>query len=89
VSDALLIEVTSSAIRTLLFVMAPLLLGMLIVGFAVSLFQAVTQVNEPTLVFIPKLAVTFVLLLFAGPWMADQMLQFTTNMFTMLPVLAR
>jgi flagellar biosynthetic protein FliQ len=61
----------------------------LIVGIAVSLFQAVTQVNEPTLVFIPKLAVSFVILLVAGPWMADQMLQFTTRMFTMLPVLAR
>lgn len=88
-TDALLIELASAAIRTLLFVLAPLLLSMLIVGFAVSLFQAVTQVNEPTLVFIPKLAISLVMLLLAGPWMADQMLQFTTRMFTMLPALAR
>jgi hypothetical protein len=52
-------------------------------------FQAVTQVNEPTLVFIPKFAISFVVLLIAGPWMADQLLQFTTQMLTMLPAMAR
>jgi flagellar biosynthesis protein FliQ len=89
VSDALLLDVMTNAVKTLMLILAPLMLGMLIVGLVVSVFQAATQINEATLVFVPKLVAAFAILLFAGPWMASQMMQFTTRLFTMLPQMAR
>jgi flagellar biosynthetic protein FliQ len=88
-TDAMLMEMMTGGMKIMIMILAPLLLSMLVVGLGVSLFQAVTQVNEPTLVFIPKFAISFVVLLIAGPWMADQLLQFTTQMLTMLPAMAR
>lgn len=88
-TDVALLEITRDAITTLLMVLAPLLIGALIVGLAVSVFQAVTQVNEATLVFAPKLLVTVLVLLIAGPWMADTLVGFTVRMLTMLPQLVR
>jgi flagellar biosynthesis protein FliQ len=88
-SDALLLELVTNTIKTLILVLAPLLLTMLAVGLVVSIFQAVTQVNESTLVFVPKLLASFAVLLIAGPWMADQLAQYTTQVLTMLPLLAR
>ena len=88
-TDAMLMEMMTGGMKIMIMILAPLLLSMLVVGLGVSLFQAVTQVNEPTLVFIPKFAISFVVLLVAGPWMADQLLQFTTQMLTMLPAMAR
>lgn len=88
-NDAVLLELARDAITTLLMVLAPLLLSALVIGLAVSVLQAVTQVNEATLVFVPKLIVTFLVLLIAGPWMADQMLRFTTRLMMLLPQLTR
>jgi flagellar biosynthetic protein FliQ len=88
-SDALLLQLVTDTIKTLILVLAPLLLTMLAVGLLVSVFQAVTQVNESTLVFVPKLVASFAVLLIAGPWMANQLTQFTTQVLTMLPQLAR
>jgi flagellar biosynthetic protein FliQ len=88
-SDALLLDVMSNAVKTLMLVLAPIMLGTLAIGLVISVFQAVTQINEQTLTFVPKLVAAFAILLFAGPWMASQMMQFTTQLFTMLPQMAR
>ncbi|MDI3340336.1 MAG: flagellar biosynthesis protein FliQ [Sphaerobacter sp.] len=88
-TDMLVLELTRDSITTLLLVLAPLLLAALAVGLAVSIFQAVTQVNEATLTFVPKMVVMFVVLLVAGPWMADQLVRFTVRLLTSLPQLAR
>ncbi len=88
-SEMMLLDLVTAAIKTLMFVLAPLLLSMLAIGLVVSVFQAVTQINEATLVFVPKIVVTFVVLIVAGPWMASQMFQFTSQVLTMLPLLAR
>jgi flagellar biosynthetic protein FliQ len=61
------------AIVTLILVTAPLMLVGLIVGVAVSLLQALTQIQEATLVFVPKILAIFVTLLIALPFMADTM----------------
>jgi flagellar biosynthetic protein FliQ len=88
-NELTLLEVTRNAVMTMLLVSAPLLVCILVVGLVVSVFQAVTQVNEQTLVFVPKMIVAFVVLLVAGPWMANQMLRFTVDMFTLMPSLTR
>jgi flagellar biosynthetic protein FliQ len=65
------LDVARDAIVTLLLVAAPLMLVGLIVGVAVSLFQALTQIQETTLVFVPKILAIFLALLVALPFMAD------------------
>ncbi len=65
------LDVARDAIVTLLIVAAPLMLVGLVVGVAISLLQALTQIQETTLVFIPKILAIFVALLIALPFMAD------------------
>ncbi|HTJ95022.1 MAG TPA: flagellar biosynthesis protein FliQ [Pararobbsia sp.] len=65
----------------------PLLLTSLVVGLTVSLFQAVTQINESTLTFIPKLLAVFAALVVAGPWMLHLMLDYMRQIFTNIPSL--
>jgi flagellar biosynthesis protein FliQ len=65
------LDVARDAIVTLLIVAAPLMLVGLVVGVVISLLQALTQIQETTLVFIPKILAIFVALLIALPFMAD------------------
>ncbi|QKE82660.1 flagellar biosynthesis protein FliQ [Arthrobacter sp. NEB 688] len=65
----------------------PVLLTALAVGFVISLFQAVTQVQEVTLSFVPKLIGVAVVLVVAGHWMLQEAVSFTRAMFDMLPQL--
>ena len=67
------LDVARDAIETLLLVSAPLMLVGLVVGVVVSLFQALTQIQETTLVFVPKIIAIFVTLLLALPFMADSL----------------
>ena len=65
------LDVARDAIETLLLVAAPLMLVGLVVGVAVSLLQALTQIQETTLIFVPKILAIFLALLIALPFMAD------------------
>ena len=73
------------AIEVALMLAGPLLFSALIVGLAVSVFQAATQINEATLSFIPKLIMTFAMLLIAGPWMLRVMVEFMRRLFESIP----
>ncbi len=64
---------------------APLLLSALVIGVLISLFQAATQINEMTLSFVPKLLVLVVVLLLAGPWMLELLVEFTRKLFQDIP----
>ena len=88
-NELTLLEVTRSAITTLLLVLAPLLGAALIVGLIISLIQAVTQINEATLTFAPKIIAIFIALLVFGPWMGNRLLLFTTDLFQLLPEMAK
>jgi flagellar biosynthetic protein FliQ len=68
-------------------VSAPLLLTALVVGLAVSVFQAATQINEMTLSFIPKLLAMFAALVLAGPWMLALLIDYVQRLFTSIPQL--
>ena len=65
------LDVARDAIWTIVVVSSPLMIVGLVVGVAVSLFQALTQIQEQTLVFVPKILAIFVTLLLALPFMAD------------------
>jgi flagellar biosynthesis protein FliQ len=66
---------------------APVLLTALILGFAISLFQSVTQIQEATLSFVPKAIGVGVALLVSGNWMLHEMMSYTTNLFEQIPAL--
>ncbi|MCP4633558.1 MAG: flagellar biosynthesis protein FliQ [candidate division Zixibacteria bacterium] len=77
------------AITLTLLVSSPMLTFGLIVGLSISILQAVTQIHEMTLTFIPKIvAVAFALLLFL-PWMINMILDFTTRLFGNMSMIAR
>ena len=65
------LDVARDSITTLVFVASPLMLVGLVVGVVVSLFQALTQIQEQTLVFVPKILAIFAAMLIALPFMAD------------------
>lgn len=78
----------AQAMQTTLIVAAPVLLVVLIIGLAVSIFQAATQINEQTLSFIPKLVGVVASLVVAGPWMLATMVDYMRTVFTSIPTLA-
>ena len=65
----------------------PVLLVGIIVGLAVSIFQAATQINESTLQFVPKLFSIFLVLIFGGPWLIQYMVNYMTELFNSIPQL--
>jgi flagellar biosynthesis protein FliQ len=81
VNELLIVDLASSAIRTAFLVAAPALILGLVVGLAVSLFQAVTSIQDPTLSFVPKILAIMLIVLLAFPWMISIMKDFTEGIF--------
>jgi len=77
------------AIKTVILLSAPVFVAGMAVGLAVSIFQALTQIQEMTLTFVPKIVAVFLALLFFMPWMMRLMLDFTGNILTNIPVYIR
>ncbi|MCH7472982.1 flagellar biosynthesis protein FliQ [bacterium] len=76
-----LLDVASQAIQTALYMALPVLAISLLTGFTISIFQAVTSIQEQTMTFVPKIFVTGLVLIFASPWMFQQMNTFATGIF--------
>ncbi|GEK86906.1 flagellar biosynthesis protein FliQ [Microbacterium aerolatum] len=66
---------------------APILITALVVGFGISLLQSITQVQEVTLSFVPKIVAVAIALLIAGNWMIAEIIAFTNDMFDRIPML--
>jgi flagellar biosynthetic protein FliQ len=79
------LSIGQGALGVMLAVGAPLLVTALVVGLAVSVLQAATQINEMTLSFIPKLLAMAAVLLVAGPWMLDTLVAYTQRLFAHIP----
>ncbi|UTH74343.1 flagellar biosynthesis protein FliQ [Chromobacterium sp. IIBBL 290-4] len=84
-SPELVISIVQNALYILIIVAAPVLLTSLLVGLLVSVLQAATQINEMTLTFIPKLLAMFLVLVLAGPWMLNTLIEYTTRLFQSIP----
>lgn len=69
----------------LLLIAAPVLLTVLVVGLVVSIFQAATQINEPTLSFVPKIVAAVLVLAVAGPWMLTQLVEYLQQILQKIP----
>lgn len=84
-TQELVLELANRAMMTTLIVIAPLLVTGLVVGLAISIFQAVTQIHEMTLTFIPKIVALFVALMIFLPWMLTKFVGFVTELFNNIP----
>jgi len=83
-------DVLDIALQTMLVALKlslPLLIPALVIGFAVSLFQSATQIQEFTLSFVPKAIAVGIALLLSGSWMMHSMVTFTEQLFSQIPSL--
>ena len=83
--ESFVLDISNQAFKVTLMLAAPMLGGALIIGILVSLFQAVTQINEQTLSFIPKMLVIFGALVIFSPWMIDVLTTFTREIILNIP----
>lgn len=88
-NDATVIALAREALMTAIMVSAPILVVSLVIGMLVSVFQAMTQINEVTLTFVPKILGVFAVSAVLGPWMVGTMVGYTHRLFATLPQLAR
>ncbi|HCH00242.1 MAG: EscS/YscS/HrcS family type III secretion system export apparatus protein [Candidatus Aquicultor primus] len=84
-TDSLAMEIGKNALILTLQMALPVLIFSLITGLTISILQAVTQIQEFTLTFIPKLLATMLALAIFGPWMLTKLIDFTTSIFVNLP----
>lgn len=78
-------EIGRQALEVTMMIAAPLFIAALATGLLVSIFQAATSINEATLSFVPKLVVTFLVLLLAGPWMLAVITDYMRRLFESIP----
>jgi flagellar biosynthetic protein FliQ len=82
------IQLGRSAIYTTLLVAMPMLAFSLVIGLAIAILQAITQIHEMTLTFIPKIISVALALIIFLPWMINMVLSYTNQLFAMIPALA-
>ncbi len=78
--------ISADMIRTVLYVAGPPLMAGLVVGLLVGLFQTVTQIQEFTLTFVPKMIAVFGVIFLLTPWMLGKLMTFTTNIIKNIPI---
>ncbi|GJL53253.1 MAG: flagellar export apparatus protein FliQ [Nitrospirales bacterium] len=83
------LDIGTSAIQTILLVAGPMLGLSLVVGLMVSAFQAMTQINEATLTFVPKIVTVFLVVLVGFPWILQTILGFMLSVWTQIPEFAQ
>jgi flagellar biosynthetic protein FliQ len=86
-SEAYVLQIVREALYLVLLVSAPPVLVSLVVGLLVSLVQATTQLQDPTISFVPKLVAVFATLAITGPWIGGQLVRFTQLVLQGFPLL--
>jgi flagellar biosynthetic protein FliQ len=86
-TDTTVINIALQTLMVALKLSAPILVTSLVIGFAVSLFQSMTQIQEFTLSFVPKLVGVGIALLLSGNWMLHTLIDFTRDLFALVPSL--
>jgi len=88
-TDTTIIHIAMQTMLVALKLCAPILVTSLVIGFTISLFQSMTQIQEFTLAFVPKLIGVGVALLISGNWMLHTLMTFTTQLFEQIPSFLR
>ncbi len=84
-NSQLVLTIGQDALWMMLMISAPVLGIVLVVGLVVSLFQAVTQINEATLAFVPKLIAAMAVFALAGPWMLSMLVEYVRRTIEAIP----
>jgi flagellar biosynthetic protein FliQ len=85
----LVIQLARRSFEVALLLAAPLLISSLIVGLLISIFQAVTSINEATLAFAPKIIVVMIAMIIFFPWMMSYMCDFTREIYSFIATMTR
>jgi len=85
----LVIYIAREALMTIFFILLPILGTGLIVGLAIGVFQATTQINEMTLTFVPKIILVFLVIFLLTPWLLDLIVSFTMEIFSQIPAMSK
>jgi flagellar biosynthetic protein FliQ len=85
--ESQIIQITREGLFLVLLISAPPIIASLVIGVAISLLQAMTQVQEQTLTFAPKILAVFGILALVGPWIGAQLVRFTYALFDRFPTL--
>ena len=83
--ESQLVALAVMTYKTAMIISLPMLLAGMLIGLLISIFQAATQINEMTLTFVPKILVVVGTLIFFMPWMINMMMEFTLDIFNMIP----
>jgi len=83
------VSIMRGGIYEILILAAPILLVAMVVGLIVSIFQATTSIQEQTLTFVPKIVAIMLVLALLGSWMFGSLEQYTKDLFSMIPQMAR
>ena len=83
-SEITIMSLVSKSVVTGVWIVGPVLICSLLVGLLISIFQAVTQIQEQTLTFVPKLIVVITVLVVGGPWMLNKLVVLTSELFGMI-----
>jgi len=83
----LIVSLSTQAIHLMLLLSLPALLAALVIGVVIALIQAVTQIQEMTLTFVPKIFGVFIITALTLPWMLERLTSFTVQVFNMIPKL--
>ena len=86
-STEFVVHLGKDAILLMLMISAPMLIAGLVVGLGISILQAVTQIHEVTLTFIPKILAVSLALMVALPWMLQKMIEFMTTLMARIPMM--
>ena len=88
-TQEMVLQIGRNALEITLILAGPVLLFGLIAGLIVAVFQALTQINEMTLIFIPKIGATVLAIALFGPWMLQKLINYTTALFEASPGVTR
>ncbi|MFN8601873.1 MAG: flagellar biosynthesis protein FliQ [Candidatus Binatia bacterium] len=88
-TQEMVLQIGRNALEITLILAGPVLLFGLIAGLIVAVFQALTQINEMTLIFIPKIGATVLAIALFGPWMLQKLINYTTALFEAIPGVTR
>ena len=88
-TEELILKIGKDTLTVTAMLAGPMLMSALVVGLVVSILQAITQINEATLTFIPKMAIVAIVFLLTASWMMDIMSVYTVNLFESITMYVR
>ncbi len=76
-TEDMVVSLTYETVKIILVLSAPILISGLLIGLLISVFQATTQIQEPTLAFVPKLIIVFLVLMVLGSWIINSLIEYS------------